>query len=277
MSRQINAFEALAMVPDWDVNVADVEELKGGLTNRTYHVTQGDRACVLRLDSEQERAFRFNRACELSILGNAGNAGLAPSVVYANPEAGILVTEYLPGRAWEEADLHVPKKLKELAELLRHVHALPKSGLRIDMTVVAVTYEKYLERRQGLHSFATRCVEIIKSIPVHDSVVCCHNDIVAANVIEGDRLKLIDWEFANDNDPLFDLASAIGFHNLDESQSAILLNTYSGGDDGELKERLAEQVRVFDAIQWLWLATRHLVFPHRWQARRLEELQQRIR
>jgi thiamine kinase len=277
MSSQLNAFEALAMVPGWDVESADIDELKGGLTNRTYHVRQGDRACVLRLDSEQESVFQFDRSCELSILESAGKSGLAPAVIYSNAEAGILVTEFLPGRAWEEADISVPANLEKLAALLRDVHTLPKSGHRTDLVAVAETYETYLEKRHGLHSFATHCVEVIRSVPVNDDFTCCHNDIVAANVIQGSGLKLIDWEFASDNDPMFDLASAIGFHNLEKEQSAILLTAYSGGDDGELKESLAEQVRVFDAIQWLWLATRHLVFPRRWQARRLEELQQRIR
>ncbi len=277
MSSQINAFEALAMVPGWDVESADIDELKGGLTNRTYHIRQGDRACVLRLDSGQESVFQFDRSCELSILESAGSSGLAPAVIYSNAEAGILVTEFLPGRAWEEADISVPANLEKLAALLRDVHALPKSGHRTDMVAVAETYEAYLEKRHGLHSFATHCVEVIRSVPMNDDVTCCHNDIVAANVIQGSGLKLIDWEFASDNDPMFDLASAIGFHNLEKEQSAILLTAYSGGGDGELKEWLAGQVRVFDAIQWLWLATRHLVFPRRWQARRLEELQQRIR
>jgi thiamine kinase len=277
MSSQLNAFEALAMVPGWDVESADIDELKGGLTNRTYHVRQGDRACVLRLDSEQESVFQFDRSCELSILESAGKSGLAPAVIYSNAEAGILVTEFLPGRAWEEADISVPANLEKLAALLRDVHTLPRSGRRTDMVAVAQTYEAYLEKRHGLHSFATHCVEVIRSVPITDDFTCCHNDIVAANVIQGSGLKLIDWEFASDNDPMFDLASAIGFHNLEKEQSDILLKAYSGGDDGELTEWLAEQVRVFDATQWLWLATRHLVFPRRWQARRLEELQQRIR
>ena len=88
---------------------------------------------------------------------------------------------------------------------------------------------------------------------------------------------MIDWEFACDNDPMFDLASAIGYHNLDADCAGTLLDAYTGGADGEAKERLDEQVRVYDAIQWLWLATRHLVYPSREQARRLEELQQRVR
>lgn len=277
MSKTLNAFEALAMVPDWDPEIADIEELKGGLTNRTYQVRQEANEAVLRLDSEQSSVFQFDRSRELVILESAGQAGIAPTVIFADTDAGILMTEYLPGRSWEESDLQHTRNLEALAALLRQVHALPSSGLAVDISSVAVTYEAYLEKRHGLHAFASQCVEIIRSIAVHGEFACCHNDIVAGNVVEGNGLKLIDWEYACDHDPLFDLASAIGFHNLGEQQTAILLSAYAGSADRALKERLDEQVRIYDAIQWLWLATRHLLFPKRWQARRLEELQQRIR
>ena len=221
--------------------------------------------------------FQFDRTAELAILSAAHEAGIAPAVIYADPENSILVTEFLEGRTWEEADLADDAKLEALASLLRQVHDIRIEGEAIDIAEVARTYESFLERRPGLHAFAARCVEIVESIPGRLEVACCHNDIVAGNVIENESLKLIDWEFACKHDPFFDLASAIGFHNLVERQSQALLEAYTGGADGEARERLSEQVRVYDAVQWLWLATRQLVFPGGWQARRLEELQQRIR
>lgn len=277
MSEDLNAFEALALIPDWDPADCDVEELKGGLTNRTYRVRRGEQEYVLRLDASPAGFLRFDRTSELLILGEASKAGLAPPVTYADKDLGILLTEFIQGNVWGDAEINSPAKLEALAELLRRVHALPVCGNRLEVSVVATSYEKYLEGRHSLHAFATRCVEVISKIPVSDEVVCCHNDIVAANVIENSRLMLIDWEFACDNDPLFDLASAIGFHNLDEQSSNILLAAYAGSVDAELKERLSDQVRVYDAIQWLWLASRHLVSPGVAQARRLEVLQQRIR
>lgn len=277
MSAGLTAFEALQQVPGWDPEAATVEELKGGLTNRTYFVTEGDRRCVLRLDSQQSSMFQFDRSAELAILNAAHAAGIAPAVIYANPESSILVSEYLEGRTWEEADLADGAQLEALASLLRQVHEIRIEGQAIDIAEVARTYESYLERRPGLHAFAARCVEIVESIPGRVDVTCCHNDIVAGNVIENDTLKLIDWEFACKHDRFFDLASAIGFHNLGARQSAALLDAYTGGADSESRERLSEQVRIYDAVQWLWLATRQLVFPGGWQARRLEELQQRIR
>ena len=277
MSENLNAFEAVALVPGLDSANIEIEELKGGLTNRTYRLREGDDHYVLRLNAQQAEFFQFDRSSEIAILGEASKIGLAPRVIHADKERGILVLEFLHGRTWQEEDIRQAANLEVLAGLLRRVHSLPLCGNRIDMGIVATSYEDYLEKRQGLHAFATQCVDVISSIEVSDVAVCCHNDVVAANVVEGPELRLIDWEYACDNDPMFDLASAIGFHNLDERSSAILLDAYAGSSNAELRERLAEQVRLYDAIQWLWLASRQLAFPSVTQSRRLEALQQRIR
>ena len=277
MTPQLNAHDALAKVPGWDRETADIEELKGGLTNRVYHVRSGGRECVLRLITDHSGRFPLGLSREPAILEAASAAGVAPAILYADSTAGILVTEYLHGRVWRESDLESRENIEALADLLRSVHALPPCGSRFDLAGHAGNYVERLRENHDLCAVASRCVRIIRESPVHESVACCHNDIVAANIIDSGGLKLIDWEYACDNDPMFDLASAIGFHDFDEGRQKLLLSAYAGGAASELKERLAEQVRVFDAIQWLWLATRHLASPHREQARRLEELQLRIR
>ena len=265
------------MVPGWDRESATIEELKGGRTNRVYHVRSNGQECVMRLAADRSGAIDLDRTCELPILESAGEAGIAPAILYSNPDAGILMTEYLHGKVWQESDLESRENIEALAALLRRVHALPPCRNPAELTGIAGKYAEHLELRPGLHAFALSCVRIISECPKHESVACCHNDIVAANVIDSGDLKLIDWEYACDNDPMFDLASAIGFHNFEESRQQMLLSAYAGGADSELQERLAEQIRVFDAIQWLWLATRHLRSPNSKRARRLEELQQRIR
>jgi thiamine kinase-like enzyme len=277
MTETLSVFDALSMIPNWDPMDVDVEELHGGQTNRTYQVRYRELDYVLRLDSLQSRLFQFDRSLEVKILANAHAAGIGPEVFYSDADAGVLLREFLPGRAWEEADLSSPEKLESMANVIRRGHEMPQTGIPIGLVGYASAYEKVLERRDGLHAFATECVAIVGSVSVRDDAVCGHNDIVASNVIESAGLKLIDWEYACDSDPMFDLASAIGYHNLSEVQSNVLLSAYLGGDSPEWRERLTDQIRVYDAIQWLWLASRHLVMPNSIQARRLEELQKRIK
>jgi thiamine kinase len=277
MSADMSAVDALAYVPGWDPGATDVEELKGGLTNRTFLIRAGGVQCVMRLNANSSDVVALDRSCEPAILRHAANAGIAPHIVYSDIDHGILVTEYLPDRVWSAADLGSTRKIDAIANLLRKVHALPSCGARLDMQLTAERYAEYLEKRQGLHAFASHCVDVIASVPAGERVVCCHNDVVAQNIVASSPPKLIDWEYACDNDPLFDLASLIGFHNLDKQAAETFLSAYTGGASGEQRQRLADQLRIFDAIQWLWVACRHLRSPRRANAVRLEELQQRIR
>ena len=277
MSSLMTAIDALNLVPDWDVASTQISELEGGLTNRSYHVRSDDRDCVLRMNAQHTSAVLADRSCELAILDRAGQAGIAPGIVYSDIEIGILLTEFLPGPVWQEADLENPDNIEVLADILRQVHALPLCGLQIDLSLSAARYEEALQERHGLHDFASRCVSIIDSIPGGGTFVCCHNDVVAGNIIGSTSVKLIDWEYAGDNDPLFDLASGIGYHDFDKQRTLHLLSAYAGSAASEWQEQLADQLRLYDAIQWLWLATRHRVAPNQMQAARLEELRQRIR
>ncbi|MDH4047025.1 MAG: phosphotransferase family protein [Gammaproteobacteria bacterium] len=277
MSHSTTAIEAISAIPGWRADDVFIEELKGGLTNRSFMVIRGADTFVLRLDAAHTAAFMLDRRRETAILRSAAQAGLAPEVVFADPEAGILLCAFLPGQVWSVNDLGDTANIESLCELLRKVHALPVSGNRFDASSAARRYAEKLQLRQELHSFALHCVDIVGSLPVAESMHCCHNDLIAQNIIATPELKLLDWEYACDNDPFFDLASLIGFHNLDQAAAERLLSAYTGGASAETRERLECQVRLYDAIQWLWLANRHLLSRNRQQAVRLENLQQRIR
>jgi thiamine kinase len=276
MNSTISPAEALARIPGWDTDAASWQEIKGGLTNRSYLVEYGGEAYVLRLDAAHTNAFDLDRTAEIRILRQAAEAGLAPQLVFADSDAGVLLSRYISGDVWAAADLDDNRKLETLAVLLRRVHAMPLSGVSFDRDGVTDRYTRNLAARPGLHAFALRCQQFVADCPASGEIRCCHNDVVAANVIGYPALQLLDWEYACDNDPLFDLASLIGFHNLSMERRSVLLSAYAGGSSPALSERLAIQVRLYDAIQWLWLANRQIITRSSAQAKRLEELQQRI-
>jgi thiamine kinase len=274
MNSLLSPAEAIARIPGWNPAKVRIEELKGGLTNRSFAITRDDDRFVLRLDAAHTAAFNLDRTSEAAILKSAAAAGLAPEIVFA--DEGILLSRYLPGRVWSAAEFEDTHNIDALCELLRRVHVLPLCGIRLDGAAVARRYADRLQQRLGLHTFALRCTEIIAGVPVSDTVRCCHNDVIAQNIISTPELKLLDWEYASDNDPLFDLASLVGFHNLGAETANALLDSYAGGADSVLREQLRGQIRLYDAIQWLWLANRHKLSRNSQQALRLEDLQQRI-
>lgn len=268
--------EAIARVPGWGKGDIEIEEQTGGLTNRNFKLTRKGENFMLRLDAEHTDAFGLDRVLELSIQRNASARQLAPEIVYADTKRGILISHFVNGRMWSADDLYESANIESLVELLLEVHELPRCGQSFNAVAIAKWYLDKLRPRRNLHIFGGRCVAIVENAsPIRD-VRCCHNDVVAANVITGKRLMLLDWEYACDNEPLFDLASIVGYHDLDQKRAELLLIAYAGGVSPELRERFAEQRRIYDALQWLWLAVRQSISQDAAQEHRLGELQKRI-
>lgn len=277
MTSTMSPPEALSRIPDWDGNSVAWTELKGGLTNRIYLVEREGQKCILRLDALHTEVFDLNRRRELSVLKPAADSGLAPEVIFSDVGGGILLSAYVPGRTWEASDLDDNANLEALSTLLHEVHALPTCGSSFNASRVARRYVENLSKHTGLHAFGVTCWQVIESIDGSGVACCCHNDLVVENVISASRLMLLDWEYACDNDPMFDLASLIGYHDLNDDKSHALLSAYSGGTDPAMRELLDDQVRLYDAIQWLWLANRQMISRTPDQGARLEQLKRRIK
>ena len=58
-----------------------------------------------------------------------------------------------------------------------------------------------------------------------------HNDLLAANFIDdGDRLWLVDWDYAGYNSALFDLGGLASNNGLSSEQERWLLKAYFGSE-----------------------------------------------
>ena len=253
MTDTIAVEEAIARVPDWfSRKVTVVEELQG-LTNRSFRVRSGSSDYALRLDGSQVREDGLDRGRELAILQSAAAAGLAPQAVYA--DEGMLVTRWVDGGSWTAGELN-GKRLESIAALLRRVHGLPLCGHSLDPVETAGRYFEQIPRSGNDVGQARERLAAIEAASQPAGLCLCHNDVIAANIVGGDRPILIDWEYACDNHPLFDLACLIEYHGLDARKADTLLSAYAGGATPETSEQLEEQRRLYAALQFLWFAAR---------------------
>lgn len=248
--------EALAAIPGWAGSNATIRPLAGGFNNRSYKVTVDGRHYALRLASVTSQNDARNFAMERHVQALAAAAGIAPAIVHADPPGGLLLSEFLPGQSWQHGDLHDDRNLHAIAALLRQLHALPLCGRMFPATEAAETYGRILAEQDADLETTALCIKIVATSPKVTDPACCHNDVVTANIIGDNPPRLIDWEYAGDNDPLFDLASLIGWHDLDGRRIDVLLEAYSSGATAALRQRLRQRMRQFDALQWLWLAAR---------------------
>lgn len=252
MSAALSPADALARGPGWQVSDSSIEPLLAGLTNRLYSVRHQGQRYVLRLDAEHTQAFGVDRKHEQRVLKAAEAAGIGPRVVFMDAERGVLVTEYIDGEPW--SSLNPDAAVEQLALLLRTVHQLPLTGQALDPVAAANHYLLQLAGDHPQRFSAEQTVELLQRLPRSDTISCCHNDLIGANII-GRSPRLIDWEYACDNDPAFDLATVIEDLKLNPRQSECLLVAY-GGELSELRERVAVQRQVYLGLSALWFLLR---------------------
>jgi len=242
--------EVLAEIPGWED--ATCTELSGGLTNRTWRVAAGEKSGVLKIDDGPREAPFNSRCAEANTQNMAAKAGLAPHIILADD--GHYFTEYVEGVVWERSSLEDEGNLELIANTLKRLHSLPLTGRSFDAGIAA---KRYVECIAGLNSdVVQKCTEIIARMRLPQNLCCCHNDLVAENLITTPDLMFLDWEYACDNDPFFDLATVVEHHELSDTQVTRLLDTYLGGDGRRWREHLEKQRKLYLALLCLWMGSR---------------------
>lgn len=224
-----------AALPIWTGPVEPVP-LDGGITNVNFVVDDAGRKYVVRVgdDIPVHQVMRFN---ELAASRAAEAAGISPAVRYH--EAGVLVIDYIEGRTLGEADVRQPETLERILPVVTRCHRVIPDKLRGPALMFWVfhvirdygwTLEEggspHAGRLSALRDAAAALERAVGSI----DVVFGHNDLLAANFIDdGDRIWLIDWDYAGFNSPLFDLGGLASNNGLSEAQEHWLLETYFEG------------------------------------------------
>ncbi len=250
MSDEQTVDAVLRSIPGWEG--AKWERLSGGFTNTTYKVTAGSHTGVLKVD-DKKRSAPFNmRRAEEAVQRTAAAKGLAPNVIWANDVA--YFTEFVEGQVWSRDSFTIDGQLEILASALKSLHALPLSRRSFDAVAAAKRYLDDIDSLSG--DITERCMTIVEESRLPANVCCCHNDLVAENLISTPELKFLDWEYACDNDPLFDLATVIEHHELGEEQASRLLTAYFGDDAEHWQTEIQTSRRLYLALLCLWMAAR---------------------
>jgi thiamine kinase len=244
--------QALEAIPGFTDARVDAQ-LSDGPTNASYLLEQAGAQYVLRLDKPGALELGLNRSNEKQVCKVVAEAGLAPEPLYFDPVAGIYLRRYLPGRSWVVADLDSPGKMERLARLLRGLHSLAPVGAMFDPLTAARRYAARLGSEQS-RAILLRLEKLMQQLVADQSdPALCHNDLVCHNVLEGERLMLIDWEYAGIGDPFFDLAVVVQHHQLDAKSAHGFLNAYLGqpASAREIKQ-LELQCDFYACLLELW-------------------------
>lgn len=250
MSDKPEPQQLLDGLPGWEG--AAVSEMDGGLTNRTWLIDNDSDKAVLKIDRDIRSVPYNSRQAEARLQSIAADRGLASRVLYFDDRA--IMTEFVCGRVWDEASFEQDGNIERLASRLKRLHALPLTGRSFDSKIAAGRYVATIKTADS--DLVAHCMQVIDRFRLPHNLCCCHNDLVAANILDAEALTFLDWEYACDNDPMFDLATIVEHHTLDETVAFRLLDVYFDGDGKRWRGKLAEQQELYRALCWLWLAHR---------------------
>jgi thiamine kinase-like enzyme len=227
--------------------------LSDGPTNASFRALRGNRRYVLRLDKPAAVELGLDRYAEQAVSETVAAAGIGPETVLADPERGVFLRRFLEGRSWRRPDLDEPEHLHRLAEVLGILHSLPPAGNAFEPAAAARRYADRLGSPQAL-ALSKVVTDRQRQIGIHSPPArLCHNDLVCQNVVAGEKLWLIDWEYAGIGDPFFDLAVVIQHHGLTEDRASNFFTAYLGRKAGSgEKTRLGLQRQLYQALLQLW-------------------------
>ncbi|WP_048646942.1 phosphotransferase family protein [Nitratireductor soli] len=245
-AREITAprSEQIAALPIWKGSIA-IEPLIGGISNESWLVTDDVGGHVVRFGKDypfhhvlRDREVMTARAAEL--------ASLAPAVEHA--ESGVMVCRHLNATTYGEAD--VRSNIERVTRIVRTFHErmphhISGPGFMFWPFHVIRDYARTLSAggsrmAEHLPAYLTLAEEL-EAAQAPLPIVFGHNDLLPANLLDdGERLWLIDFEYAGFSTAMFDLAGLSSNASFSDEESEALLGFYFGRTpDRPLRRSLA--------------------------------------
>jgi thiamine kinase-like enzyme len=254
-NRPVRPEDVVATV--WPGREFDMEVLGGGITNHNFKVTFADGldTVVVRAPGKDTELLGIDREVESAAARMAASIGIGPEVV--GLVAGCLITRFIDGSPVPPEVMRQPANLARTARAIRAIHDAPLIPGRFDSFRVVETYRD-TAAEHGVHqpddfAWAKQTADRIEAARGAQSFVPCHNDFLNANFIDdGERIRIVDWEYAGMGDRFFDLANFSVNHELTPELDRVFLGTYfARATDGDLASlRLMRFMSDYREAMW---------------------------
>lgn len=243
-----------------DTSTIEIEPL-AGMTNRNYLVTANGQRFVVRIPGAGTEDY-IDRKADEEAGRLTSSLGVNAPLVWYDPATGAQITRFVEGAVPMSPEiLRDPRAVAEAALAFRTLHTCGKK-LRNDFNekTVAQEYLDLLSARDARmpegYAKVQEEAEVIRSAVRASALelVPCHNDPAPENLVyTGSRAYILDWEFAGNNDPFWDIADLSVEAGFTEAQDRQFLEAYLGRlpTDGEYGRVMCYKALAF--LLWtLW-------------------------
>ena len=247
----------------WLYAIGDPERL-AGLTNLNFRV--GD--FVVRLPGAGTSEY-IDRRTEAVAARSASDAGVNAELMFFDPEDGLMVTRFVDGAITMSGDQFAADlgAVARAGRALRRLHTTA-APFATDFVLFPMIdeYKALLASKSAtlpdgydaVQAAAGRARRALESHPV--PLAPCHCDPLCENFLDtGDRMFVIDYEYAGNNDPMWDLGDLSVEGGFSEAQDATLLDAYfDGAPPPEQIARMVIHKAICDLLWTLWGVIQHV-------------------
>jgi thiamine kinase-like enzyme len=239
----------------------------GGLTNRNFRVDSPIGRYVLRIPGAGTSEY-ISRKNEAHAARVAAKAGVNAEVLHFDESNGVMLCRFIDGAVTLNAERFKDLgSVRRSAEALKRVHDCGTAFLnRFELFEMVDEYLDVLTKKnaplpQGYHDVkreaeAVRLALNIRPLPIKP----CHCDPLAENFLDtGERVYVIDWEYAGNNDPMWDLGDLSVEAAFGPEQDEALLEAYFGGKAPDAaRGRMVLYKAMCDLLWTLWGIIQHV-------------------
>lgn len=225
-------------VPDWQGRAVRYRMLVGGINNNNWVVdVEGHgRRYFVKVPGKGTEIF-INRRAANEAARNAHAIGIAPEVVFFDEADGTEIAEFLEGyRACTNGDFQRREVQLGMLDLYRRFHGGPQ--LSLTKTIFDMIEEHFRQAEElkahlppDFEWLRNRYLEAKAAILASGlDLVPCFNDPMPGNFLigEGKPMRLIDYEFASNNERAYELGVVFGEMFYEEQVQLELIEAYYG-------------------------------------------------
>lgn len=254
---------ALARIPAFGGLAAEARTVErlGGLTNRNYKIARGDERFVLRIPGEGTAEY-IDRSTEAVAARIAAEAGVNAEIVFFDEKDGVMLTRFVDGAVTLNAErFKDPGAVRRAAAAFRRMHDCGRSfPTDFELFGKMDEYLDYLRKKaaripDGYADVQREAEAVRQALSARPALLApCHCDPLAENFLDtGTRIYIVDWEYAGNNDPMWDLGDLSVEAAFGPEQDATLMEAYFGGPPPPAElGRMVMYKAMCDLLWTLW-------------------------
>ena len=205
--------------------IEDITLIKSDQISDVYFCFFNGIKAVIKEDKPYAKKIGLDRKREASLLNAISHSCSCPNIIFNDLKAGLIIWEYIEGTEVESELILNKDFLIKLGRKVKNIH-IPYSK-----TLSSYSFLDSIEHYKDIikdNKSGEDINNLISKLYNSDTrLTLCHNDLTKPNILVGDAISFIDWEYASLNDPQYDIATVFQAYNLNANQRDAFLIGYN--------------------------------------------------